>query len=210
VVGDVKQRALADETRPAIYVPLMQAPRPFLLRNLTFVARTAVDPRSVASVLREEIHRVDPLLPIGRVATMTQLMSNSVAEPRFRAVLLGAFGASAVVLITVGMLGVLGFFVARRTKEIGLRMAVGAQRGDIATLVVRQAMTMTGIGIGCGAVLAFAVSRLLKAFLFEISPHDPAVFVLVAAVLCVMSLVASYVPVRRATKVNPLVALRCE
>jgi putative ABC transport system permease protein len=210
VVGDVKQRALADETRPAIYVPLMQAPLPFLLRNLTFVARTAIDPRSVASVLREQIQRVDPLLPIGRVATMTQLMSDSVAEPRFRAVLLGAFGASALALISVGMLGVLGFFVARRTKEIGLRMAIGAQRGDIATLVVRQAMTMTGIGIGCGAVLAFAVSRLLKAFLFEISPHDPVVFVLVAAVLCVMSLVATYMPVRRATKVDPLVALRCE
>jgi predicted permease len=210
VVGDVKQSALADETRPAIYVPLLQAPRPFLLRNLSFVARTAVDPRTVASLLREQIRRVDPLLPIGRVTTMTQLMSDSVAEPRFRAILLGAFGASAVVLIAVGMLGVLGFFVARRTQEIGLRMAVGAQPADIARLVVKQALTMTGIGIPCGAILAFAASRLLERFLFEISPHDPAIFLLMAAVLCVMSLVASYVPVRRATKVDPLVALRCE
>jgi putative ABC transport system permease protein len=210
VVGDVKQSALADETRPAIYVPLTQAPRPFLLRNLSFVARTTVDPRSVASVLREQIHRVDPLLPVGRVATMTQLMSDSVAEPRFRAILLGAFGGSAVVLIGVGMLGVLGFFVARRRQEIGLRMAVGAQRADIATLVVKQALAMTGIGIACGATLAFAVTRLLERFLFEISPHDPAIFVLMAAVLCVMSLVASYVPVQRATKIDPFVALRCE
>ncbi|PYR88760.1 MAG: hypothetical protein DMF84_27175 [Acidobacteria bacterium] len=140
VVGDVKQSTLADETRPAIYVSLMQAPQPFLLRNLTFVARTAVDPRSVASLVREDIHRVDPLLPIDRVATMTQLLSDSVAEPRFRAVLLGAFGASAVVLIAVGMLGVLGFFVARRTQEIGLRIAIGAQRADIVTLIVKQAL----------------------------------------------------------------------
>lgn len=210
VVGDVKQRALADETRPAIYVPLRQAPLPFLLRNLTFVARTAVDPRSVASLLREQIHRVDPLLPIGRIATMTQLMSDSVAEPRFRAILLGAFGGSAVALIVVGMFGVLGFFVARRTQEIGLRMAVGAQRADIATLVVKQALTMTGIGIVCGAGLALAVTRLLEPFLFQISPRDPVIFGLIAAVLCVMSVIASYIPARRATNVDPLVALRCE
>jgi predicted permease len=210
VVGDVKQSALSDETRPAIYVPLLQAPRSFLLRNLSFVARTAIDPGRMASVLRDEIHHVDPLLPVGRIATMTQLMSDSVAEPRFRAVLLGAFGASAVVLITVGMLGVLGFLVARRTHEIGLRLAIGAQRADIATLVVKQALRMTGMGIVCGAALAFAVTRLLERFLFEISPHDPAIFMLMAAVLCVMSLVASYVPVRRATKVDPLVALRCD
>lgn len=210
VVGDVKQTALADETRPAIYVPLLQAPRPFLLRELTFVVRTAVDPASVASTLRERIHRVDPMLPVGRVATMTQLVSTSVAEPHFRAVLLATFGASAFVLIAVGLFGVLGFFVARHTQEIGLRMAVGAQRADIATLVVKQALTMTGIGIACGAALAVFVTRLLDRFLFEVSPHDPATFVLAATVLGVMSLLASYIPARRAMKVDPLLALRCE
>jgi putative ABC transport system permease protein len=210
LVGDVKQRSLADETKPAIYVPIRQAPRPFLLRNLTFVARTAVDSQGVAALIQRQIHRVDPSLPVGRVATMTQLIADSVSEPRFRTILLGAFGASALVLISVGMVGVLGYSVARRTREIGVRSALGAQRADVAMLVVKQALTTTVIGIVCGAALALAATRLLEGFLFETSPRDPATFVLIAAVLCAMALAASYIPARRAAHLDPVAALRGE
>jgi predicted permease len=210
LVGDVKQSSLADETKPTIYVPIRQAPRPFLLRSLTFVARTAVDSQSVAALIQKEVHRVDPSLPIFRVAAMTQLISDSVSEPRFRTIVLGGFGASALVLISVGMVGVLGYSVARRTREIGVRTALGAQRADVAMLVVKQALTTTVVGIACGAALALAATRLLEGFLFETSPRDPATFILMAAVLCVMALAASYVPARRAARLDPVAALRSE
>ena len=210
MVKDVKQTGLADTVKPAIYVPLLQAPRPFLLRNLTFVASTAVEPRSLASLIRKEIQQVDPILPVGRIATMTQLVADSVSEPRFWTVLLGGFALSALVLISVGMLGVLGYVVARRTREIGVRTALGAQRVDIALLVVKQALTTTLVGIACGAALAMPATRLLERFLFETSPHDAATFIVIGVLLCVMTLVASYVPARRAARVDPLVALRAE
>jgi len=210
LVRDVKQSALADDVKPAIYVPLLQAPRPFLLRSLAFVVRTAVDTESVAWVIRQQIYAVDPALPVGRIATMTQLISDSVSEPRFRTVLLGGFGASALMLIAVGLVGVLGYSVARRTREIGVRTALGAQRAAVAMLVVKQALTTTFIGMACGVPLALVATRLLERFLFEVSPHDPATFLAVGAVLCVTALLASYIPARRAASVDPLVALRCE
>jgi predicted permease len=210
LVRDVKQSALADDVKPAIYVPLLQAPRPFLLRSLTFVVRTAVDPESVASVIRQQIHAIDPALPVGRIATMAQLISDSVSEPRFRTVLLSGFGASALMLIAIGLVGVLGYSVARRTREIGVRTALGAQRTAVAMLVVKQALTTTLIGMACGVPLALVATRLLQRFLFEVSPHDPATFLAVGAALVVMALLASYVPARRAATIDPLVALRCE
>jgi putative ABC transport system permease protein len=153
---------------------------------------------------------VDPNLPIGRVATMAQLLSDSVSEPRFRTVLLGGFAASALALIAVGMLGVLGHFVARRTSEIGVRVALGARRADVVGLVVKQALTMASVGIGLGAMLSLALTGLLSRFLFEISPRDPAAFIGAAAVLGALGIVATYVPARRATRIDPLIALRAE
>ena len=141
---------------------------------------------------------------------MAQLISDSVSEPRFRTVLLGGFGASALMLIAVGLVGVLGYSVARRTREIGVRTALGAQRAAVAMLVVKQALTTTFIGMACGVPLALVATRLLERFLFEVSPHDPATFLAVGAVLCVTALLASYIPARRAASVDPLVALRCE
>jgi putative ABC transport system permease protein len=210
LVRDIRQTTLADDPRPAIYVPIAQAPRPFLLRELSVVVRASGDPLRVVPLIRDQIHAVDPTLPIGRVATMAALLSDSVSEPRFRAVLVGSFAVSALALIAIGMLGVLAYVVARRTREIGVRMALGAQRVDVVGLVVAQALTMTLAGIAIGAPLAYVVMGLLARFLFQVSSHEPAVFVGTGLALCLLALAASYLPARRASSVDPLVALRTE
>jgi putative ABC transport system permease protein len=210
VVADVKQTALDDESKPAIDVPIDQAPRPFLLREMSFVVRTGADPRALAASIRDDLRFVDPLLPIGRAATMTDLIDTSIAAPRFRAVLVASFAVSALALITIGMVGVLGCTVARRTREIGVRMALGAQRADVVGLVVGQALTMSLVGIAAGAALALAATQVLAAFLFEISARDPATFAAAAMILTALTLVASYVPARRAAGADPLAALRAE
>jgi putative ABC transport system permease protein len=210
VVGDVKQAALGEKTQPAIYVPWQQAPRPFLLRNATFVARTAGDPMRAAAAIREQIRSVDPTLPFDRVQTMQQVVSDSVSEPRFRSVVFAGFAVVALALVGVGILGVLGHAVSRRTREIGMRMALGAQRADVLRLVVRQALAMTIAGVVLGAVAAAALTRLLASFLYDVRPLDPATFAAAAVALVAVALVASYVPARRATGVDPMVALRSE
>jgi putative ABC transport system permease protein len=206
VAGDVKQTALADNTRPEIYVPFQQAPRPFLLRNVTFVVRTAGDPTSAAEAIRREIRTVDASLPFDRVRTMQQVLSDSVSEPRFRSVVFGSFAAVALMLVGIGILGVLAHSVARRTREIGVRMALGAQRVD----VVRHALAMTIAGVVLGGVGAAALTRLLTSFLFEVRPLDATTFAAAAVLLVGVALVASYVPARRASSVDPVVALRSE
>jgi putative ABC transport system permease protein len=210
VVGDVKQTALGDQTRPAIYAPLLQAPRPFLIRDLTFVARAAGDASAVASVMRREIRTVDPALPFARVKTMQELLASSVSEPRFRSVVLGGFASAALALVAVGILGVLAYGVTRRTREIGVRMALGAQRVDVLRLIVRHAVGMTLIGVTAGLIGSIALTRLLTSYLFDVRPIDPATFVAASFILVGVSLAASYVPARRATRVDPLIALRSE
>jgi putative ABC transport system permease protein len=210
VAGDVKQTALADKTRPEIYVPFQQAPRPFLLRNVTFVVRTAGDPTSAAEAIRREIRTVDASLPFDRVRTMQQVLSDSVSEPRFRSVVFGGFAAVALMLVGIGILGVLAHSVARRTREIGVRMALGAQRVDVLRLVVRHALAMTIAGVVLGGVGAAALTRLLTSFLFEVRPLDATTFAAAAVLLVGVALVASYVPARRASSVDPVVALRSE
>src|SRR6185295_6621404 len=174
--GDVKQTALGEKSLPAVYVPWEQAPRPFMLRSATFVARTAGDPMRAAAAIREQIRSVDPTLPFDRVQTMQQVVSDSVSEPRFRSVVFGSFAAAALALVGVGILGVLAHAVSRRTREIGMRMALGAQRADVLRLVVRQALAMTVAGVVLGAIAAAALTRLLASFLFDVRPLDPGTF----------------------------------
>jgi putative ABC transport system permease protein len=210
LVADIKQDSLALESKPAIYVPLLQAPQPFLLRNLTFAVRTANDPRAIESLVRERIAKLDPLLPIQRVSTMTQLLSDSVAAPRFRATLLGGFAGSALLLIAVGIFSVLGYSIARRTREIGVRMALGARHSSVSALVIKSAITMTTVGILFGMFLTLGVTRALQQFLFRMSPLDLQTYVLTAAVLCGLAVLASFIPARRAARVDPVIALRAE
>jgi putative ABC transport system permease protein len=210
VVGDVKQLALSDETRPAIYAPLLQAPRPFLLRNLTFVLRTDGDPATAAAAIRRAIRSVDAELPFDRVDTMRQVVADSMSEPRFRSVVFASFAMVALALVTIGILGVLAHSVTRRTREIGVRMALGAQRIDVLSIVVREALTMTLVGVMLGAIGAAALTRLLATFLFEVRPLDATTFALAAVMLVAVALIASYVPARRASRVDPVVALRAE
>ncbi|MGH9347086.1 MAG: ABC transporter permease [Vicinamibacterales bacterium] len=210
VVGEVKQSALSERSRPAIYVPLTQAAFPFLLRSLTFVVRTSEASAGVASLVRRTIRDVDPALPLDRVATMRQLLESSVSEPRFRAAVMGGFAATALLLVAIGILGVLVYSVTRRTREIGVRMALGAERVDVQRLVVREALGMAVVGVALGTIAALGLTRLLTRFLFEVRPVEPMAFIVASALITAVALVASYVPTLRATRVDPLVALRAE
>jgi len=207
VVNDVRQTALSDDAMPSVYMPLLQAPRPFLLSQMTFVARTDSEPMSVAPAFRAAIRSADPNLPITRIAPVDALIAFSVAEPRFRSVLFGVFGAVALVLVATGILGVLAYSVTRRTKEIGVRVALGAAPATIARLIVRQGLAVTGIGLIAGLGGALALTRLMRGLLFAVEPTDPGVLGLVALSLVFVALLASYVPARRAARVDPIVAL---
>jgi putative ABC transport system permease protein len=208
VVRDVKQTALSDADMPSVYMPLAQAPRPFLLEAMTFVVESDSNPEALAAMVRRIIHTVDPNLPVHRVARVDNLIAFSVSEPRFRSLLFGGFAAVALVLVATGILGVLTYSVTRRTKEIGLRVALGALPAAIAGLVVRQVLTVTAVGLVVGLGGAFALTRLMRNLLFEIEPTDPTVFAAAGVFLVGIALIASYVPARRAARLDPLIAIR--
>ena len=210
VVGTVKQTGLGDESPEAFYTPLTQAPRSFLLVAMTFVVRTSLDPAAVAPVLRREIQALDPNLPVDRITTLSDLLADSVSEPRFRTVVVGAFAGVALALVATGIMGVLAYLVTQRTREIGLRMALGADGVQVVRLVLRQTFVMSLAGVVLGLAAASALTQLLRRYLFDVQPTDPMTFAGAAALLVGVALVASYVPARRATNVDPLVALRSE
>jgi predicted permease len=206
VVGHVKQYGLDGKMKDQYYLPEAQNPQ----QSMYLVVRSSSDPKNLASLVREAIRSVDPDQPIFRVTTMDQLVSNSMAQKRLAMMLLTIFAGIALVLSAVGIYGVISYSVAQRTHEIGIRMALGAQPGDMLGMVVRQAMTMTLIGVGIGLAGAYVATRVLSSLLFGIGAHDPVTFGAVAIVLAAIALLASIVPARRATKVDPLVALRHE
>jgi putative ABC transport system permease protein len=210
VVGDVKQQSLSMETKPGIYTPLSQARHLFLARNMNFVIRTAADPMGMAPAAQREIQQVDPDLPMISVRTMDQVVSSSISEERFNALLLGIFAALALVLAAIGIYGVMAFSVAQRTHEIGIRMALGAQVRDVLGLVIKQGMILVLIGVGAGLIASLALTRLMKSLLFEVRATDPITLGVVTVTLIVVALVACWIPARRATKVDPTIALRFE
>jgi len=206
VVGDVKYSGLDAKSKPAYYVPLSQD----AWGAAYLVVRASSNPASLTPAIREQIWELDKNIPIANLATMDQLLAKSVAQPRFRTLLLGVFAALALVLASVGIYGVISYSVTQRTQEIGIRMALGAQARDVMTLVIGQGMVLALIGLAFGLAASFALTRLLGSLLFEVSTTDQATFAVVAALLAGVALLACWIPARRAARVDPMIALRHE
>ncbi len=207
IVGNVKHVGLDAEVNDEVYLPYSQGP--FAL-DMTLLARTTGDPMSLSGVIRNELATLDKQVSIGKVRTMDTIASESVAQPRFRTLLLGLFGIAALLLASIGIYGVMSYAVTQRTQEIGIRMALGAQVGDVRKLVIRNGMTLALIGVAIGLAGAYALTRLMASLLFGISSTDVPTFAAISAGLVAVALIACYIPARRATKVDPLVALRYE
>jgi putative ABC transport system permease protein len=206
VVGDVHAAALDAAPQPTIYVPYRQDPWPFM----TFALRTTASPGTLANAVRDAIWRVDKEQPIAAVRTMDEQLSNSLTRRRFSVTLLTAFGVVAVSLAAIGLYGVLAFVVAQRRREIGLRMALGARARDVITDVLGQGMRLALVGVAAGIGLALAGTRLLRSLLYGTSPTDAVTYVAVATLLVIVAAGASFVPALRASRVDPLTALRDE
>jgi len=206
VVGDVKHSALDEEAKPEIYLTMAQAPWPFM----SLAVRTSGDPMLMLAQVREQVLAVDKDQPVTNIRTMERLMARSVAPRRFNLLLLGVFALVGLALAGVGLYGVMSYTVTRRTREIGVRMAMGAQRVDVLRLVIGEGMKLAFIGALLGLGGALALTRLLKTLLFGVSATDPLTFIVIAAVLIIVALLACWIPARRAASMDPLVSLRVE
>ena len=211
VVGDVRNYGVDAEVKPEVYVPFLQSAPAYLsgvVSALTIVVRSAIEPAALGSALREQVQALDRDQPVSEIKTMEWYLADSIAQRRFNMFLLGVFAGLALVLAAVGIYGVIAYTVSQRTHEMGIRIALGAKGGDILRLVFGNAMstTLTGIALGLGA--AFALTRLLRSLLYQVSPTDPVVFAAIPLLLLSVAAVATYLPARRAVKVNPITALR--
>ena len=206
VVGDVRNEGMAQAPEAAMYVPAHFFPR----SRLNLFIRSTGNPLALAGAVRQAIWSVDKNQPIDDIASLDSVVSSNVAQPRFFAVLLATFGALALLLAGVGTYGVIAYTVRQQTQEFGVRMALGAQRRDVLFSVLKRSLRLAAIGLGIGIVAALAGTRILSSLLFGVSPTDPATFVGTAAVLGLVALLASYLPARWATRVDPMVALRYE
>jgi putative ABC transport system permease protein len=217
VVGDVSQGPLNAPLAPHVYRPYDQLPGPFLeedpfgdWRAMNLALRTQTSPASLASAVVAQVHLLDADLAVANIRTMTQVIHSSVAGARFDTILLGTFAGLALFLAAIGVYGVLAYAIARRTHEIGIRMALGAKPEDVLRLVVGQGIKLALIGIAIGVVVALGLTRFLTSLLYEVKPTDPLTFVIVSLALTCAAAFACYLPARRATKVDPMVALRYE
>jgi putative ABC transport system permease protein len=208
VVGDVKNGALNTEDDSAMYCPFVQ--ESFGIRMMTLIVRTEGDPTSLVAAIRREVNSIDPDLALANVKTMDQLVSESLGQSRYRGVLLGIFAIVALILAAVGIYGVIAYAVNQRTREIGIRIALGAQKRDIFKLVVRQGMILSVIGVVVGVGASLLLTRFLSSLLYGVTSTDPLTFTGVVLLLVTVALLACSIPARRATKVDPMVALRAE
>ena len=207
VVAHVKHSDLAGEDiKGKYYFPLFQMPLPFM----SFVMRAPSDPGRLATALRDAVRSVDPTQPVSQIRLMTSMVNNSLAPRRFVVTVLGVFATMALAMALIGLYGVISYAVTQRTQELGVRMALGAQPAEILRLVLGQGMKLAGIGVAAGLLISLAMSRVLRGELFHVSAVDPLTFALMAAALIAAALLASYIPARRATRVDPMVALRYE
>ncbi|HKP72427.1 MAG TPA: ABC transporter permease, partial [Pyrinomonadaceae bacterium] len=206
VVGQVKHSSLNADSRPTLYLSYEQAG----WLTMTLTVRGTTDPKNLAAAVRREVWAVDKDQPVTKVSTLGETFSKAVAPQRFNMLLLGIFAAVAMILATVGIYGVIAYSVSQRSHEMGIRIALGASRRDILKLVVGQAMLTALLGVGIGLCGAFALTRLMSSLLYEVSATDPVIFAGISLLLASVALLASYLPARRATKVDPMVALRYE
>jgi putative ABC transport system permease protein len=209
IVDDVRQQTLAEDAHPAIYQPLAQVTRPFFLDHMSFVIRTAAEPEGIAAAMRSAVQSVDRNQPV-EIATMTELLDADRAGIWFQTRLISTFSILALVLSAIGIYGVMAYAVTERTREIGIRMALGANKSDMMRMLLGRSLVLVAVGVAIGSCGALALTRVLTRYLFSVKPNDPAIFLAVAAILAATGIVAGLLPARRATKVDPIVALRCE
>jgi len=206
VVGDVHSVSLELEPRGATYLPPARFAYPFL----SVVVKSSAGGLSLAPAIVNAVHELDANVPVSEIRSMSEVMEVSTTERRLTMLLLMIFSIVALVLASVGIYGVIGYSVTQRTQEIGIRMALGAQRRDVLRMVVGNAMLLALVGIALGATGAFVLTRLMTKLLFSVEPQDPATFIVVALLLAAVAALASYLPGRRATHVDPLTALRAQ
>ena len=207
VVGHVKHSDLAGEdVKGKYYFPMFQVPTPMTM----FLLRTQSDPGQLAGALRSAVRAVDPVQPIAEIRLLPDMVNSSLAPRRFVVTVLGVFAGMALLMSVIGLYGVISYAVTQRTQELGVRMALGAQTGEIMRMVLRQGMILAGAGTAVGLGASFALGRLLEGQLFHVKQSDPLIFALMAGTLIGAALLASFIPARRATRVDPMVALRYE
>jgi putative ABC transport system permease protein len=206
VVGNVLEDGLADPPRPELYVPAEQMP----WGDMAILVRTSGDPKLLASAVRARIRALDPQLPVEGLETLSAVVARSLVQRRFSMLLLGAFAGLALLLAAVGIYGVVAFLAGQRTREVGIRMALGARRGDVLALFLGESARFAAAGLLTGFALAIAATRLLKTMLFGVAATDPLSFGTVAFVLTAVALAASWIPARRAARISPMEALRNE
>jgi putative ABC transport system permease protein len=206
MVADVKHHNLEDPPQPEFY--FAQAQMPF--STMTVVARTATEPRGLVNAARDVVHSLDKNAPVYGIRTAEEILGRSVANPRFNTLLLGLFAGVALILTAVGLYGVISCSVSQSTHEIGIRVALGAQVSDVLKLVVKQGMLLAAVGIVIGLAAAYGLTQLMANLLYEVGATDPWTFAIVAVLLLGIAVIACYLPARRATKVDPMVALRYE
>jgi putative ABC transport system permease protein len=206
IVGDVKYEGLDKQSKSEMYVPFSQRPWPFM----RLVVRAKSDPLNLAASIRRELQTLDKDLPLDKIAAMREVVNASMASRRFYMQLLASFAGLAFILASTGIYGVVSYAVAQRTREIGIRMALGAKRTDVLRLVVGEGLKLTIVGVMLGLGGAFASTRVLRNLLFEVKTTDPVTFIVLSLLLAAVALLASYIPARRATRLDPLVVLREE
>ena len=209
VVKDVRHFSLSQQGQPEIYVPHLQA-GVGVQRSMAIVVRTVSHPMSLVAAIQEQVKAIDKDQPVARITTMEQLLSDSILQPRFNMLLLTIFAVLAWLLAAMGIYGVISYVVTQRSHEIGIRMALGAQKSDVVRLVVGRGMFLVMIGVVIGLAASVALTRVLSSLLYGVSARDPMIFAGVSMLLAGVALLASYIPARRAAKVDPMVALRYE
>ena len=206
VVANVRSVELREAPTAELYFSAQQD----LWPAMSLVVRSSVEPASLGASVRQAVNEVDRSVPVADVKTMDHVVSESITQPRFNLFLLGLFSAVAMILSAAGIYGVTAYTVTQRTRELGIRIALGAQVGDVLKMILGQGMAVIGVGLVVGLAAAFGLMRLLRSLLFGVGENDPLTFAAITSVLVLVTLVACYIPARRATKVDPLVALRAE